>query len=102
MLLAGFSEGEEKAVRAVTGTGCFPEDWVTSFEIRAESSEAPPLRISLHGKWKVYKAKVEAHLLNGSYSFTENSFAGSQTSPSIDMQGSNPGPGWELIADRPT
>ena len=101
MLLVGFTEGEEKAICAVTGTGRFPEDWTTSLEIRAESNDEPPLRISLHGKWKVYRAKVEAHLLNGSYSFTENSFAGSQTSPSIDMQGSNPGPGWELTADRP-
>jgi len=102
MLLAGFTEGEEKAVHDVTGTGRFPKDWMTSLEIRVESNDVPPLRISLCGKWKIYRAKVEAHLLNGSYSFTENSFAGSQTSPSIDMQGRDPGPGWELTTDRPT
>jgi len=101
-LITGFTEGEEKAVRNVTGTRRFPEDWVTSIEIKGKANNVAPLRISLHGKWKIYKAKVEAHLLNGSYSFTDNTFAGSQTSPSIDMQGSNPGPGWELTAERPT
>jgi hypothetical protein len=101
MLLAGFVEGEQKVVRGVPETGGFPEDWATSVEISARSNKFPPLRITLQGKWKIYRAKVEAHLLNGSYSFTEDSFVGSQTSPTIDTQGPNPGPGWELITDRP-
>lgn len=101
MLLENFSEGEGKAVHHATSTGRFPENWTTSLEIRTETEEVPPLIISIDGIWKVYKGKLEAHLLNGSYSFTENLFAGSQTSPSIDMKGSHPGPGWELIAEHP-
>jgi hypothetical protein len=101
-LLASFTEGEEKAVQDTTGTGRFPEDWTVSLEIPNGSPDIAPLRISLDGKWKVYRAKLEAHLLDGTYSFTENMFAGSQTSPWIDMQGPEPGPGWELITDPPT
>ena len=102
MLIASFTEGEEGAVNHVTSTGRFPENWTASLEIRTGAEEVSPLIISINGIWKVYKGKLEAHLLNGSYSFTENLFAGSQTSPSIDMKGSHPGPGWELIAERPT
>jgi hypothetical protein len=102
MLLENFTEGEERAVQHATSTGRFPENWTASLEIRTEAEEVSPLIISIDGIWKVYKGKLEAHLLNGSYSFTENVFAGSQTSPSIDMKGSHPGPGWELIAERPT
>lgn len=101
MLLARFTEEEERVVRDATLAGRFPENWTASLEIRPGSDEVSPLIISVDGIWKVYKAKLEAHLLNGSYSFTENLFAGSQTSPSIDTQGSHPGPGWELIAEPP-
>lgn len=102
MLLANFTEGEEKAVHHVTSTGRFPENWTASLEIRTGDEDVSPLIISIDGIWKVYKGKLEAHLLNGTYSFTENLFAGSQTSPSIDMKGSHPGPGWELVAEHPT
>ncbi|MFH1126096.1 MAG: restriction endonuclease [Candidatus Altiarchaeota archaeon] len=102
MLLASFTEEEERVVRDATGIGRFPEDWTASLEIRTGSNDVAPLRISLDGKWKVYRAKLEAHLLDGTYSFTENLFAGSQTSPWIDTQGPDPGPGWELITDPPT
>lgn len=102
MLLANFAEGEEKATRDAISTARFPENWTASLEIRPGSEEVSPLIISIDGIWKVYTAKIDAHLLNGSYSFTENLFAGSQTSPSIDMQGPDPGPGWELTTDRPT
>jgi hypothetical protein len=44
---------------------------------------------------------LEAHLLNGSYSFTEQSFIGSQTGPIIDSQGPHPGEGWEELTERP-
>jgi hypothetical protein len=102
MLLASFNEGEEKAVNHVTSTGRFPENWTASLEVRTADEDVSPLIISIDGIWKVYKGKLEAHLLNGTYSFTENLFAGSQTSPSIDMKGSHPGPGWELVSEHPS
>ncbi len=101
ILLATFAEGEEKAVSTVSQTAHFPENWTASVEIRTNSESDSTLTISIDGIWKVYRAKLEAHLLNGSYSFTENSFAGSQTSPSIDTWGPHPGPGWELINEHP-
>ncbi len=101
-LLSTFAEGEEKAVRDAANEGHFPANWTNSVKIsRLDQNEASHLIISLEGKWRIYRAKLEAHLLEGSYSFTENVFAGSQTYPSIDMRSVHPGPGWELITNPP-
>lgn len=70
-----------------------------SVSIRLEGS--PPLTLALEGQWVVYRAKVEAHLLDGSYSFTEHEFIGTQYSPWVDTRSSHPGPHWEQIAESP-
>jgi hypothetical protein len=51
--------------------------------------------------WRVYRAKLQAHLLNGTYFFEESRFFGTLTGPVIDMHGPEPGPGWELLTSPP-
>jgi hypothetical protein len=48
--------------------------------------------------WKAYRARMEACLVNGSYSFTEKDFKGNLSSPAIDTWSAEPGPGWEPVA----
>jgi len=80
----------------------FPCDWKNEITLSDTESDIRPLRIQLAGAWNIYRAKLEAHLLNGSYSYTTGQFIGNQSTPWIDTQGSHPGPGWELLDQRPT
>lgn len=61
------------------------------------SAEGPPIRLGIQTEWAAYRAKIEAWLVNGSYSFTDNDFKGSITTPVIDTWSFEPGPGWEPI-----
>lgn len=66
----------------------------------SEASLAGPqgaITIRLSSGWTIYRARREAWLLNGSYSFTDQAFAGEMSTPWIDQQSLHPGPGWELI-----
>ena len=77
------------------------KSWGITVELAASSKEPPSLMITLEGKWRVYKARLEGHLLNGTYSFTEDRFSGSQISPWVDLRGEEPGPLWELVPEPP-
>ena len=57
----------------------------------------PPMRLGIQTEWAVHRARMEAWLVNGSYSFIENNFNGSISTPSIDTWNAEPGPGWEPI-----
>jgi hypothetical protein len=99
-LLQEFSSGEQKAAIKIKKGNRLTDIWAASVQIQApEKSE--PLLLTIQGKWRFYKATLEAHLLDGSYSFTEGGFVGSQTSPWIDLKGPAPGPDWELVVDPP-
>lgn len=78
-----------------------PNDWKTGLRIEDIDGGKPPLEIAISGTWIFFAAKIEAILLNGSYSVTSNEYVGSQTSPVIDTQGYTPGPSWELLDTRP-
>jgi len=80
----------------------FPCDWKNDITISDTESNIQPLRFRLAGSWNIYRAKLEAHLLNGSYSYTSGQFIGNQSTPWIDTQASHPGPDWELLEQRPT
>jgi len=47
--------------------------------------------------WEIYRGKIDAYLIKGSYIYGKNIFIGQQKSPDIDLHGLTPGPGWELI-----
>jgi len=82
--------------------GTFPFDWALEINVPNPNEDSDPLRINLQGKWKVHLGKSEGYLVNGSYSFTEEEFIGTQATLVIDLKGSNPGPNWILLKDIPT
>jgi hypothetical protein len=61
----------------------------------------PPLFVGLRMNYKVYRAKSEYTLLDGSYNCTAGDFQGSQKSPVIDMHNFSPDPSWELVLELP-
>lgn len=59
--------------------------------------EFGPLLLNLKSSWLVFRARMAAWLVNGSYSFTDRDFKGSVSTPSVDTWSINPGPGWEEV-----
>lgn len=70
--------------------------WFASIEVPAGRAW-PSFELGVRGSWAVYQARFESVLLNGSYSFTDETYAGGFTTPSIDRFSENPGPGWEAV-----
>jgi hypothetical protein len=100
-LAHAFWEAQEAELQRALHARSFPGPWSTAIMLQPSASDQPGLVLSLHGKWRFYRAKLEGHLLNGTYSFTEGTFFGSQSSPCVDMLGPEPGPGWERVVDAP-
>lgn len=99
-----YKEAESRAVaefRAAPRKFAFPEDWVSAFGLGDAAAEDPMLKIVVRGHWKIHRAKLKGHLINGSYEFVCGDFKGSQCTPLVDMRGPVPGPGWELLPERP-
>ena len=94
VLCRGFEEGGKESIKALTERSCVPPPWVQRVSF---TDRVPPLHLSLEGKWRLYRSKLEASLLQGTYSFTENRFVGTSFTPWIDMKGEEPGPGWEVL-----
>lgn len=57
----------------------------------------PLIRLEVQTEWAVHRARMEAWLVNDSYSFTDSDFKDSIATPSIDTWNPEPGPGWEPI-----
>lgn len=91
---------KEKAKEGIQARS-FPEMWSTGVDIILEEPIIPAPQIGLVGEWHAYRAKLEAHLLYGTYVFTGQKYIGTLTSPAIDMLGNEPGPGWEYIENLP-
>jgi hypothetical protein len=100
-LIPAFWEAQEVKVQEALHTHSFPGPWAAAIRLQSSVANQPALVLSLHGKWRFYQAKLQGHLLNGTYSFTEGTFFGSQASPWVDTVGPEPGPGWEHVVDTP-
>lgn len=61
------------------------------------NSDIGPIKLSLKSEWVIYRARMEAWLVNGSYSITDRDFKGNFSTPVIDTWSEHPGPGWEPI-----
>jgi hypothetical protein len=73
----------------------FPKQKNAVFEVNLGQGKS--LSINLRLGYRYYKGKLEAHLVNGSYCFSNEKFKGSLSTPVIDMKSVHPGPGWEEI-----
>lgn len=98
-LVERFDEAEAEAVSHRDKQN-FPQDWPVALTIPSENSRSS-LQVTLRGRWKIYAASIKAQLVSGTYLLTEGEFHGSQSTPWIDRFSAHPGPGWELLAERP-
>lgn len=97
-ITAVFAKEEKQAIAEAAGD--FPRDFSGTVDVETEAGR-PPLRLSALGSWKIYASRLDFVLLDGSYSHTANDFQGSVTGPSIDRLSTHPGPGWDLLGQRP-
>jgi hypothetical protein len=101
MLIEDASAQERVAIEQTLKSGTLPQGWTSGVTIEAGKPPVVPLQIGLDFRWRVYRARLEGHMLDGTYSFTEGSFFGRQQGPVVDLK-EGPGPGWELITNPPT
>ena len=90
---------EQKSVEEKTQQSGFPSDWVLELVFR-EDDIRPEIRLDIVCRWKWYRARLEATLLNGSYCLSDETFRGTMMGPSIDMRCPHPGEAWTEITDR--
>jgi len=97
-----FLEAEKQCVReAQESEARIPQPFDTEFRIPTQTDQQVPIRVIVHGTWSFYRAKLEAYLLKGSYSFTSGEYAGEMATPAVDRLSTHPGPGWELMDEPP-
>ncbi len=97
VLEKSYLEGQANSIEEGNKRGTFPVDWKTTLSMTGDELGGR-LCISLIAGWNRFKARMEGHLLNGSYSINNSAFWGSISGPSIDTYSpTNPGDGWERV-----
>lgn len=91
-----FLEKEREVVDALETEPAPPGGWQTTYTVSKPEWEGR-LVFTVRGFWKAYTARTDGVLLDGSYSFNNQSFKGVVEGPTIDMQSPNPGPDWEEV-----
>jgi hypothetical protein len=95
-LADAYKQAEERHLKEFPGKTATPTH--AAFKVTlCFASGGPDLEIVGRIRWKTYKAKLSAVLLNGSYSYTTGDFVGRVASPFFDVRSAEPGPGWELL-----
>ena len=95
VIVAAIFDAEEKAAtRRTDPKQHFPSEIQTPLKLAEKGRK--PINLTLHVAWNVYRGKLEAHLLDGSYSVTSGDFKAMQLGPAISLR-DGPGPGWELL-----
>lgn len=103
-IMEAFIKGGQASVglhmqKPPTERASFPSDW--RGDVRVDVIDIPvPVDIRIAGRWKKYRAKNSATLLNGSYCLTNESFSGTQTGPSVSLSDCHPGDAWEEMTDQ--
>lgn len=100
ILVEEYLEGQTNSIDEGNNRNTFPLDWRTELTMTGDELGGR-LRLTLVAGWHRYKAQVEGHLLNGSYSINNSAFCGSISGPAIDTQSTNPGAGWTRVEGVP-
>jgi hypothetical protein len=95
------SQNQQKVVDQLPGSG-LPLDWLFECTFIDPEYEELQLRLRIAQTWDFYEAKLDAYIINGSYSFTEKQFFGKIMSPAIDTWSAAPGAGWSKCPSRPS
>lgn len=97
-----YQKAESDAVQAMNKCVTkVPQPFDAEVSLPPVAEDRPPLRAIAHGTWKFYRAKLDAYLLKGSYSFTTGEYLGQIATPSVDRLSIDPGPGWEPLDHAP-
>lgn len=56
-----------------------------------------PFHLILTTYYLVYRGKMEAHMIDGSYCVSNGGFQGTISGPAIDLRSASPGPGWDRV-----
>jgi hypothetical protein len=96
-IVARYHEAEKTAVARAASSDHFPQPFQAEVSVPLRDDRASTLRVVAMGRWKFYRAKLEAYQVNGSYEFTHADFKGEIATPYVDRLGVEPGPGWERI-----
>jgi len=99
-IVRSYRKGEKESLEQVK-SAFFPSNWGRVLECTDEKQVTKSLKILIQGYWSIYEGRMEAHLLRGSYNFTNNQFMGDLSTPVIDTYSSHPGPGWTLLDSIP-
>jgi hypothetical protein len=81
--------------------GNLPKGWTDRITIKSPEYGENSLIVEFGGDWDVYAATLESYLMNGSYSFTEKVFKGTQSFPDISKNGPHPGKHWKKVGTLP-
>jgi hypothetical protein len=73
----------------------FPEDW--PIELVLNDSLTRPTRVYSSLKWRKYRSKAYATLLNGSFCVTSGEFLGTESSPPLSVVYPPPPEAWEEV-----
>jgi len=95
-LVLKYHQAENVAVAAVASGAGLPKPFQAGIAVEPEG-DGVPLQVLASGRWKFYRAKLDAYEVNGSYEFTHGDFKGQFATPPIDTWRNEPGPGWELL-----
>lgn len=95
-----FSNLEKHATKKENLENMFPKNWERNMRLLIDDKNGH-IDIKLGIGWNIFEAKLEAFLTNGTYSFTDKAFVGSQTGPIMDVKSAHPGDSWTLLEKRP-
>lgn len=79
----------------------FPGAFSSNVEFDSHLQTTGGLKVQVGCVWKVFQADVEACLVNGSYSLTQNQFVGDFKFPTIDRFNAQLGKGWIRLEKPP-
>jgi hypothetical protein len=99
-IVAMFQGRERVVIDELTLTGGVPLPFEAE-TVFPSGYRKSSLKLVARGRWVFHRARLEAFLLNGSYSFTSERFVGQFSTPWIDTLSVDPGPGWELVPEPP-
>ena len=92
-----FFDAEKKAVENQFEN--YPKEWELNLKIIPDNPKLE-IKIKILGTWKLYKAKNDSILYNGSHSILNNSFRGTITTPQVNLRKEDPGNDWIEITDK--
>jgi len=94
-----FRSAEGKVVKEACEAGTFPRNFETRISVRLEAIHAHVV-IPLLCRWTRYRARLQAHLVDGSWCVSTGSFRGTIGAPPISMKDAHPGQGgWVEVPD---